>query len=511
MKNPFAKFEYYPLRIKLTAWFTLSFIAVMAFSFISFYVVTRSMLLSKIDNSLKSQATEIANLLKDQTISPASKELILRSFQITKTSFVLILDSQNEVVVQSQSFPVDEHLLANLTQLLQTSPQPQLTTQEKTRFYIYPLINDNSFFGTVIVGDSISAIDETFAVLLNTLLLIFLLFLLPLILMSFLEADISLSPLRELANKMNSITTKNLSDRVDILNPKDEIGEVSTAFNKLLDRLQKGFDKERQLIHDVSHQLKTPLTAMRSDIEISLSKKRNNSDYQLILKNILSDTVRMTDLLKDMLNFAWAATENQEHSFTRLNLSAILEELSEIATQLGMEKNITVKTSILPDINVHGQREKLYQIFMNILENAIKYSFANGIIFIQASVGTTTAKIIIKDIGIGIRRKDLPHIFERFYRGNSVIDEGSGLGLSITAALVKAHKGTIEVASQWHKGTTMIINLPLVKQPQGIKPNGKLKDQKTKTTTGFPSYRTIFFNRIISHQSKENVQMKKSS
>lgn len=504
MKSVFVKFDRLPIRIKLTIWYTLSFMVVMAFSFVSFFLVTRNLLLSKIDSAIKSQSEEICALLNDQTISPASKELILRTFQITKTNFVLILNRNNEIVVQSQPFPVEEKLLVNLTNAV--SKSPQFTTQEKSRFFISPLYSNDSLLGTVIVGDSISAIDEAFSVLFNTLTLIFFLFLLPLILVSFLEADISLLPLRDLANRMNMITTKNLSLRVDTLNPKDEIGEVSTAFNKLLDRIQKGFVKERQLIHDVSHQLKTPLTAVQSEIEIGLAKPRTPVAYQNILKDILNDTSRINNLLKDMMNFAWAASDNQEQHFSKQNLSIILEEASEITQQMGESQNLSVVTSIIPNIYVLGHREKLFQIFMSILENAVKYSIKNGRIWVQASTSGNKAKIIIKDNGIGISKRDLPHIFERFYRGKNHIDEGSGLGLSIASALVKAHKGTIEVNSQRHKGSTFIITLPLSNKETSVKSN--------RITVHRPHVRTFIrkqFRQLGKNRTEKAKKMKKTS
>jgi len=461
MWHPFKNFDRLPIRSRLTIWYTISFMTVMAFSFVSFYLVTKNLMLGKIDDSLTSQAAEITNLLKSETLSPLSKELILKTFRITKTNFVLVLDSKSQIIAQSITFPIDTEFLQRLQDDVNNNPGPHFFTQDTIRFYIEPLVIAENPVGIIIVGDSLTTISDAFNVLLNTLILVFFLFLLPLILISFLEADISLSPLRELAKKMNAISTRNLSDRVNVLNPADEIGEVGTAFNSLLDRLQKGFVKERQLIHDVSHQLKTPLTAMRSDIEIALGKRRGLKEYHLTLEDLYKDAQRMDGLLKDMLNFAWAASEEQEKSFVELNLSQILEEAAEITTQIGIDKQLEIQTSIEPQIIVMGHKEKLFQIFMNILENAVKYTREKGKVFIQASTDRDSVKVIVKDNGIGIAKKDLPHIFERFYRVDGNKHEGSGLGLSIAHALIKAHKGNMEVTSQKGIGTTFITTLPL--------------------------------------------------
>lgn len=483
MPNPFRNFDHLPIRIRLTVWFTVSFMTVLAFSFASFFLVTKNLMLSKIDDSLTTQAAEITNLLISESLSPLSKELILNTFRITKTNFVLVLDNNNQIIAQSITFPLDEEFLEHLQNDLNNNRKAHFFTIENIRFYIEPLILRGTQAGIIIVGDSLNTISDAFGVLLNTLIVVFLLFLLPMILISFLEADISLSPLRELAKKMNAISTHNLSDRVDVANPKDEIGEVGTSFNSLLDRLQRGFVKERQLIHDVSHQLKTPLTAMRSDIEIALGKKRSVHDYLYILKDLYKDTQRMDGLLKDMLNFAWAASDEQDKSFSSQNVSEILTEATEIITQIGLEKNITIQSSIEPDLKVLGQKEKLFQIFINILENAVKYSKPKGKIMVQLSSDNNQLKMIIKDNGIGISKKHLSHIFERFYRVDGKKSEGSGLGLSIASALTKAHKGNIEVASQIGEGTTFIITLPLVNPKPEIKKvikKDKLKNNRFK-------------------------------
>jgi signal transduction histidine kinase len=468
-------FNKLPIRTKLTIWYALSFMAVMAFSFVSFFYVTRSLMLSKVDDTLKSQVEEITNILKEQSLSPASKEFILETFSVTKTNLVIIANTQGEVVAQAQSFTIDTKLYQKLLNQVDDTQRSVFITEDTTRFHIIPIYTNEQRIGTVIVGDSILAINNAFNVLFNTLILIFFIFALPLILVSFLEADVSLSPLRDIVQRINSITTKNLSARVDILNPKDEIGEVSTSVNLLLDRLQRGFEKERQLIYDISHQLKTPLTAIRSDIEIVLSKRRAAKTYEMVLKDLLNDTTRMSGILKDLVNFAWASSEQQDKSFTKIDLSRVLEECSEITVQLGLEKNITVSVSIPKNLKIMGQREKLFQALLNILENSVKYTTYGGKIDIRSHEQDDEAKIIIRDSGIGITKQDLPYIFDRFYRGKSEVKDGSGLGLSIAGALIKAHRGTIEVTSKRGKGTTFVITIPLVKTQTKPKRNTPIK------------------------------------
>lgn len=481
LNKPLFNYNKLPIRTKLTIWYTISFIIVATFSFLGFFYVTQNMLRGNIDKTLKSQSDEIVKLLKDKNISPLSKGIILDSFNSTKTNFVLVVNNTGQIIAQSQSFAVDQYLLDKLLEhVRQQDFHKEFSTIEGNRFYVNPLTTDGQLDGVIIVGLSISSIQETFAVLLRVAIFILLLFALPLILFSFLEAEIFLYPLRSLANHLNRINTKNLSARVDIINPKDEIGEVSIAINQLLDRLQEGFIKERQLIHDISHQLKTPLTAIRSDIEIALSKKRSKADYQQILKDLYKDTIRMSKILKDMVNFAWASSEDQSKFFKLINISHILNEIQEIIEQLAYEKEIKLYSSIDKNMYIMGQKEKIFQTILNIMENAIKYTPKGGKIYLHAYKEQDQIKIIAKDTGIGIYKKDIPHIFERFYRGKSKISEGSGLGLSIAAAIVKAHQGSIEVASVVNKGTTFLIKLPKASPLKKANKKHKLKIKAIK-------------------------------
>ncbi|NMB56599.1 HAMP domain-containing histidine kinase [Candidatus Beckwithbacteria bacterium] len=450
-----------PIRAKLTIWYSLSFLIVVALAFMSFYFVVKGLMVEKIDETLNAQTQEIQKIIKDKYLSTELKEMILTTFKSESTSLVLVINKDFQIIAQSQSFPLQNELFQAILNTINQNQTSQFITINGIRFQITPIYLQDQFIGSIVVGDSITAINQTFSVLLSTLVLIFLILLLPLILISLLEADISLAPLRDLTQEMNNISANKLDSRVAILNPKDEIGEVATAFNDLLDRLEKSFTKEKELIHDLAHQLKTPLTAIRSDIEISLTKKRTYEEYREILKNILQDSGRMNILIKDMLNLAWASNGQQEKQFQKINISNILEEVYEIALQIGQVKKLEIINNIDQEIWIMGQKEKIFQIFLNLIENAIKYTNKKGQITIKAIKEENRAKIFVKDNGIGISKKDLPFIFDRFYRGNSQ-GEGTGLGLSIAKELTKIHKGKIEVASQKGEGTTFVVSFPLV-------------------------------------------------
>ncbi|KKQ43433.1 MAG: histidine kinase [Microgenomates group bacterium GW2011_GWC1_37_8] len=268
--------------------------------------------------------------------------------------------------------------------------------------------------------------------------------------------------LSKLSSKIKTITSKNLSEKVIDIESEDEIGELASAFNQLLDRLLQAFKRERQFIGDVAHELKTPLSTQRSGIEVALSKDRSAKELKSVLIEALSDNNRIASTLKNILDLAWSEAESEKVNKDKVKLSEVVSEIVEIATKLGKAKKVNVSGNISQDIVVLGSEDKLFRALLNITDNAIKYTPTSGSVNISLTKKNSHARFRVKDTGVGISKNDLPHIFERFYRGSrSGKVHGAGLGLAISQALISAHKGTIDVKSDVGKGTTITAYLPL--------------------------------------------------
>ncbi|MBI4079462.1 MAG: HAMP domain-containing histidine kinase [Candidatus Levybacteria bacterium] len=268
--------------------------------------------------------------------------------------------------------------------------------------------------------------------------------------------------LTQLSDKMKTISSKNLNARVENIDSDDEIGNLAKTFNGLLDRIQQSFKREQQFIGDVAHELKTPLATLQTSIEIALKKKRSSQEYKEVLKESLIDVSKLSSTLKNVLDLAWSEAEFTKNAMQKFNLSQTLEELREIAEKLGAYKNIQLDSSIDPGIEIYGDRGKISQVLLNLLDNAVKYTKPDGKISISLRAKGTAAEVEIKDTGLGIDPRDLEHIFDRFYRGSKTSKTfGSGLGLAIAQAIIKAHRGAIKVKSRVNQGTTFKIILPL--------------------------------------------------
>lgn len=268
--------------------------------------------------------------------------------------------------------------------------------------------------------------------------------------------------LTRLSSQMKQISSKNLDERVEEIESEDEIGELADTFNDLLDRLHQAFKREQQFIADVAHELKTPLSTLRTTLEVALQQKRDADDYQKTIKESLSETHRVSSTLKNVLDLAWSETPQEQKNLKLLNLSSLVEELLETAQKMGVEKKLSVTGSIDKKIFIQGSQEKLGRAILNIVDNAIKYTPLLGKIEINLTKQKHFATLSIKDNGVGISTNDLHYIFDRFYRGSSSGKTfGSGLGLAIAKAIVSSHKGEIKVKSRVGKGSIFTIGFPL--------------------------------------------------
>ncbi|MEK7633814.1 MAG: HAMP domain-containing sensor histidine kinase [Patescibacteria group bacterium] len=266
-----------------------------------------------------------------------------------------------------------------------------------------------------------------------------------------------------LSSRMRMISSKNLDERIDGVDSRDEIGELAQAFNQLLDRLHLAFKREQQFIADVAHELKTPLSTLRSTLEIALNHKRTEDEYRRTLKEAVSETHRVSTTLKNVLDLAWSETPMEQKNSVSFDLSKLMEELFELTEKMALKKNIKVSGAFDKNIIIVGFKEKLGRAILNIIDNAIKYSPHKGKVSIILKKNKYQVILEIKDNGIGISKKDIIHIFDRFYRGSArekIL--GSGLGLAIAKAIVNSHRGDIEVKSEIGEGTVFIITLPLV-------------------------------------------------
>lgn len=231
---------------------------------------------------------------------------------------------------------------------------------------------------------------------------------------------------------------------------------------KTLKPIEETMEKQEHFVTDASHEFRTPLTALKTSIEVNMHDKEFRSP---VVQDLLKRNMYQIDKLQELANLLLMLAQYQKGQpghFSLLSLLSIVDETKEKVTSLADAKHITIHTKI-EDAQISGEKESLRELFTILLDNAIKYSHKNSSITIKNTLSANTTNIVVHDEGIGIAKKDIPHIFDRFYRAdtsrNANDSSGFGLGLSIAKQIVENHKGTISVISK-EGGTDFIIELP---------------------------------------------------
>ncbi|MBI5056817.1 MAG: sensor histidine kinase N-terminal domain-containing protein [Nitrospirae bacterium] len=276
-------------------------------------------------------------------------------------------------------------------------------------------------------------------------------------------ANHSLDPLKIFSSDIENITHKTLSKRIDVEAVTNELSVLADSFNAMLDRLQKAFETERRLVADASHELKTPVTVIKTHCDVLLQKDRTKDEYVEALSTIRTVSENMGRLIKDLLSLARLDSGMlSPDGFKIVSLNECIREAAQMAVPLTEKKSVTINTVLKDDINITGNKDRLTEVFLNIIENAVNYNKENGAVEITTARNNNTAVISVLDTGPGIGQDDLEKIFERFYRADtSRSEDGTGLGLSISKIIVEAHGGNIKVESAFGKGSRFLINLPL--------------------------------------------------
>ena len=264
----------------------------------------------------------------------------------------------------------------------------------------------------------------------------------------------SLYPVKKAINEVKKIESHNLDKRITTLSANDEIEELITTFNFMLDKLDDSFSKIKRFSNDVSHELKTPLTIIRGEIELGLRKDRTNEEYKNILKSTLEETKSLQELINSLLFLSKSNNKEIEHQFTDVEIDDIITEVIAQNKKLIETKNIKFYFHDFENIIVQGHPLLLKILIGNIIQNSLKYSHKNSII----DISLTTTQLVIKDYGIGIKEDDLKNIFDRFYRiDDARSGAGYGLGLSIVKSISNIHKFSLEVKSKYEEFTQFTI------------------------------------------------------
>ncbi|MDD4860446.1 MAG: ATP-binding protein [Candidatus Omnitrophica bacterium] len=330
------------------------------------------------------------------------------------------------------------------------------------RVFITPAVQNDRVEYIVQVGTPIDSITNALNSLKLTLFILFPITVLITGVMGAFLAKMTLQPVNNMIRTIHDITVENMKMKLNIPNTKDEIQKLAETFNDMLARLEYAFTSQRHLFEDLSHELKTPLTILKGEFEVVLKKMRSAEEYEAILRSSLEEIDKMTRLVENLLMLASFESKRIMPERKMLDLSLLIESVTTNMKKVAERKNVRISLEVKKYVEVIGDEKELRQLFLNILDNAVKYTGEGGRINISVEKDNNNATIVIKDSGVGIPQDEIEHIFDRFYRVHGTRKSyGFGLGLSIVKAIVDAHNGSIKVTSSHGTGTSFVITLPL--------------------------------------------------
>jgi len=459
---------------RLSLWYMCVTLAILVIFSMATYLGMRHLLYSALDKErdLISQAIESSydpyqNVFKEMQIDP------FRLSRNLKQTYIVVYDSferpifhsplaeQIEMPIPLTRQVIEERHTIRMTDGAggQTSIKYHSTTY---RTFSRKIVYRNKTIGWVNMAFPTTEIESSMHNLLKSLMLGILLAVGLIGSGSYFLTRKALRPVAIITNKAREISSRNLSERLDVYNEHDELGGLTVVLNDLLQRLENSFLAQRRFMADAAHELKTPLAVLRAHWEDEIN---NDGISQEVREKLVQDTEiisRLAHLINNMLLLA--QTEETKFERKRLQLDAVVKDVIYDVQVLADMKSQQLHLHVTPTSEVTGDRDRLYQLVFNLVENAIKYTPEKGTIWVHLERRENQTRLSIEDDGPGIAEEHLPCLFERFYRvkkDRSRKTGGSGLGLAICKLIVEAHHGTIEVTSQPNAGTRFQVRLPL--------------------------------------------------
>ncbi len=472
------------LRVKLTIFYlAILFALFILFGGLIFSYIARS-LRSTIDDALRYQVEKVV-LMRTALANGADIAEMMASQGMEEEPFLQVSPGVMQIIgedgrVADQTpetlpvqIPIDLDYLRNLevgktdftTERLPTGEELRLATRR-----VPGHIETEGSYYYIRLGQSLSAMQIA-----RKRLLVMLIFAIPVALLlgsagGLVLANQALRPVDRITRTAERIGAGDLTERVPVPAVMDEIGRLAATFNQMISRLQAAFERQKQFTSDASHELRTPLAVMRGDIEITLRRERTSDEYKRALTSNLEEIVRLSRLVEDLLMLARADSGRVELRLEPVDLNKLCQQMVEYITPLALqrEQDLRYEPQMEPDsqVVINADLHRIKQLFLNLLDNAIKYTDLKGAITLGLKIEDRQAVITVSDTGRGIPPEDVPHIFERFFRRSAPTSDrsapGSGLGLSIVKWIVESHKGRIDASSIVGKGTTFSVRFPLL-------------------------------------------------
>jgi two-component system, OmpR family, sensor kinase len=272
----------------------------------------------------------------------------------------------------------------------------------------------------------------------------------------------AIKPIKQISSAAVKISAGDLSQRINVAETESELGQLAAVLNSTFARLESAFAQQKQFASDAAHELRTPVSVILTQTQTALNREREAADYKQTVEACQRAAQRMRKLISALLELARLDAGQEQMKRLRFDFSKTIFDGIELIRPLAEERDVKIFSEFTP-LEITGDAERLAQVVTNLLTNAIQYNHDGGETRVKLKSENGLAILTVSDNGDGISARDLPHIFERFYRADKSRSSGNaGLGLAISKAIVEAHGGMIEVVSEENVGTIFTVRLPTI-------------------------------------------------
>jgi len=457
------------LRWRLTAWYVALLCGLLLVFSTGTYVAVNKLLLDNLDDLLASQARLIVD-----TINLHDGELALRNdaLQIgrnTDDHITRLYRADGTRLFDNDANINSAELNDSVGEALAGKQQYDLISDHGgLRVLTFPIQRGSRVVGALQVGLSLEDVNDTMRALLRGMLV-----LAPAMLLlasggGFFLANRALAPIDKITRTAQQISVEDFNRRIDLRGPDDEVGRLAHTFDDMIARLQSAFEQQRRFTADASHELRTPLTAVIGQIDVALERQRDAESYRGTLATVREQAQRLARMANDLLFLARSDTNPKPTAREAIDLAQLLPAIVAQVEPLAHAREQQLDLhQISPSSIVLGNEDDLIRLFLNLLDNAIRYTPRGGQICVRCDQRDTQVVITVADTGQGIAPEHMPHLFDRFFRvdrGRSRAQGGSGLGLAIAQNIVRAHGGKLSVESRLGQGSTFTAILPVAGQ-----------------------------------------------
>jgi len=463
------------IKFKLTSWYVVILAVILSTFSLFLYFTLADSLYKGVDGKIKTMAEIVVSSARGPFTVDLDQLMTDRYGVRPLGRFIQVLDESGKIGgsstnVQDIKIPISVPTLTAASKGITTYETVEVMGKYPLRLVTMPVMENGKMAGVVQVASSLEGVEEA----LDKLALI-LFIAVPAVLLfasagGLFLANKALKPVDQITQIARRIGSGDLSQRIRIKRGNDELGRLASTFNEMIAKVDESFRQVKRFTADASHELKTPLTILRGEVEVGLKRERALKEYKRILISNLEEITRMSRIVEDLLTLSRADMGELKMEREKVELSSLAREVWEDLQIMAHQRKVELTFIGDGHAPVDGDPLFLRQLILNLAENGLKYTRPGGEVSmkVESDRDNGVARIFVADTGVGIAPKDLKRIFDRFFRTDKARSRdtsrdtgGTGLGLSICQWIARAHKGEIAVKSKVGKGSTFTVTLPL--------------------------------------------------